>query len=109
MEAIAIVSLVSKVAQFVTFAKDLISTAIEIHQSTSGASEDTLSINVVYGKLRDFSTSIGPISEQSFTADGDNASAVSAIKQLAAICKDDCDRLLSITKKLEIQPQAKTR
>lgn len=108
MEAIAIVSLVSNVVQFVTFAKDLISTGIEIHQSTSGVSEDTLNINALYGKLCDFSTNIRSITEQRFLADGDIASAVSAIKQLAAICKGDCDRLLNITKKLKIKPEDKT-
>ncbi|KAM7211110.1 hypothetical protein V8F06_013506, partial [Rhypophila decipiens] len=108
MEALALVSLISNVVQSVTFAKYLISTGLDIRNSTSGTSEDVLCINSVYTKLSTFCAHMKSISDTKILADGEIASALSAIKDLSAKCKDDCDSLLRITEKLTLKAEEKT-
>ncbi|KAK4217514.1 hypothetical protein QBC37DRAFT_396671 [Rhypophila decipiens] len=100
MEVLALVSLISNVVQFVTFSKDLISTSLDIRYSTSGTSDDILCINSVYTKLSAFSAKMESISDTKILADGEIACALSAIKDLSAKCRIDCDSLLRITEKL---------
>jgi hypothetical protein len=104
MEALALVSLVSSV----TFAKELISTTVDIRNSTSGTSDSILSINAVYTKLSGFSAHMKTISDTKILAEGEIAYALSAIKDLSAVCSNDCDNLLRITEKLRVKPEGKT-
>ena len=105
MEPLAALSLASNVVQFVQFTSGLIRTAVEIHESSSGCTDDMMTLDAVYGRLGDLSHGLCSHSENDtigLGADG-FAKSVLAIKSLALSCKTDCDSLLSIVGKLKTQ------
>jgi hypothetical protein len=109
METLALLGLVSNLVQFVTFAKELISTSFEIHHSASGISDEILHINNVYGQLSGFSASIKVLSDAGFDSATEIAPAVSVIKQLSLVCASDCSNLLKVTQKLQVNAADKSR
>jgi len=109
METLALLGLVSNVVQFVAFAKDLISTSIEVHQSSSGISDDILHVNTVYGQLSGFGAGIKMFVDADFEAQSDIAPALAVMRQLSLVCKVDCSRLLKITEKLQVNANDKSR
>jgi len=105
MEPFAALSLASNVVQFVQFTSGLIRTAVEIHESSSGCTDDMMTLDAVYGHLGDLSHGLCSRSENDTIGLGTDgfAKSVLAIKSLALSCKTDCDSLLSMVGKLKMQ------
>ncbi|RYP12088.1 hypothetical protein DL767_011483 [Monosporascus sp. MG133] len=58
MEPLAAVGLASNVVQFVQFLSSLIHTAVEIHRSSSGITQDILTLDDLYEQLTDFNAKL---------------------------------------------------
>ncbi|KAI3336995.1 hypothetical protein HD806DRAFT_475355 [Xylariaceae sp. AK1471] len=120
MEALAALGLASNIVQFLDFTWRLTSATGQIANSTCGATERTIELDKIYGKLNTFSLSLLTPPK---TVDSDNESKrVQALfsnpvrdlqrqvivqshtrdlQELAADCSTLCQHLLSVTSKLQ--------
>jgi hypothetical protein len=114
MESLAALGVAASTAQFVTFASGLVSNAIEISGSASGATSQVLSMEVVYTQLKELASTLAatPVpdhpsavegAQHPGAAEGRMSSTAKAIQELSQSCRDDCEQLLDVTTKLKAQ------
>jgi len=108
MEALAALSVAASAVQFVTFASSLVSNVAEINDSSRGTTGNVLSLEVIHKRLAEVLKALAPDSPPDSEAATETheeesriAPSTKAIRELARICGDDCERLLSVTKKLK--------
>ncbi|GAW13640.1 hypothetical protein ANO14919_030270 [Xylariales sp. No.14919] len=99
MDALSALSIAGTVAQFVSFAGDLISQASELHGSVNTATAEVQNIDNVYSTLLEFSFGLKnanrDLSELEPNLEAGN------LLGLVAECQHDCDKLLDITRALK--------
>ncbi|KAK4217708.1 hypothetical protein QBC37DRAFT_396565 [Rhypophila decipiens] len=102
MDPVSAFGLASGVAQFVAFTSKLISTTVEISESASGATADTLALDTLYGKLSELSKSLSTGSGVSGAGQPAGLAQIYAgVSELSATCKNECDKLLTIVQHLK--------
>ncbi|KAI8961684.1 hypothetical protein F5Y11DRAFT_220603 [Daldinia sp. FL1419] len=113
MDPLTAFGLSASIVQFIGFASDLISRSREIYNSSKGCTNETETLDTVYGQLRNLSSSL----ETSFAQDlvieevqeKGIVQHVLAIADLASTCKLNCDRLLETVDELKGKNGAQTR
>src|SRR4051812_29185672 len=104
MEALAVLSVASAIAQFTDFTARLLSTSIEIYTNASGASADNMALEEVYSKVQELAGELGNATAQSTGTEAHphdpRAQTASRLERIAADCKRDCDALLEILDQL---------
>lgn len=111
MDPLTAFGLAANVVSFVSFASSLIKTSVELHQSSSDAPGDVLLLDKVYRDLETLSSRLeltchahGNARPWVPTSDEcEVEKTVLAVKGLAELCKEDCDKLLQITDKLRLR------
>lgn len=111
MDPLTALGLAANVAQFVSFASELISKSEEIYASAKGCTSKVLTLETVYLQLRDFSSSLELSSQKDpkLLAVQGTSKHVFAINDLSRSCKEDCDRLLEVLCKLQGGDGSKSR
>jgi hypothetical protein len=114
MDPLTALGLSASVAQFVSFASELISKSNEIYNSTKGCTGKVLTLETVYAQLRDLSSSLESSSQkdarlEAVEGTSDFVKHVFAINDLSWSCKKDCDRLLEVLRKLQVGDGSKNR
>ncbi|KAI0907245.1 hypothetical protein F4823DRAFT_626448 [Ustulina deusta] len=106
MDALSALSIAGTVAQFVSFAGDLISQASELHESASTSTAEVQNIDNVYSTLLEFSFGLKnanrDLSELESSLEAGN------LLGLVAECQHDCDKLLDLTRTLKSEGKHKT-
>lgn len=110
MESLAAIALAGNVLQFARFAYDLINNVHKIHSSELDSSEDEQHIENIQQRLLAFSNQLRSVSQSSNEQSGNsiNPSHVS-LTQLVKSCSDNCEKLLDITRKLQVKSDTKRR
>lgn len=109
MDPLTAFGLAANVISFVSFASGLIKTSVELHRSGADATGDVLSLEKVYEDLGALSTTLARTAHHNSrpwvpTLDEcEVENTVLAVKRLAELCKEDCDKLLQITDKLRLR------
>ncbi|KAI1348985.1 hypothetical protein F5Y01DRAFT_194745 [Xylaria sp. FL0043] len=106
MDALSALSIAGTVAQFASFAGELISQASELHESANASTAEVQNIDNVYSTLLDFSFGLK-------NANRDLSELESSLKAgnllgLVTECQRDCDKLLDITRTLKSEGKHKT-
>jgi hypothetical protein len=106
MDPLTALGLSANVAQFVSFASELISKSKEIYSSAKGCTRKVLTLETVYSQLRDLSSSLELSSRKDpklAAVEGTSkfVKHVFAINNLSQLCKNDCDRLMEALRKLQ--------
>ena len=114
MDPLTALGLSANVAQFLSFASELISKSKEIYTSTKGCTDNVLTLETVYTQLRDLSSTLESSSQkdsmlEALEGTSDFVKHVFAINDLSQSCKTDCDRLLEIFHKVQIGEGFKNR
>jgi hypothetical protein len=114
MDPLTALGLAANVAQFVSFASELISKSEEIYASAKGCTSKVLTLETVYLQLRDLSSSLELSSQKdpklvAVQGTSDFTKHVFAINDLSRSCKEDCDRLLEVLRKLRGGDGSKSR
>jgi hypothetical protein len=114
MDPLSALGISTAVVQFASFTSDLISKAKEVHASAKGCTEKILTLQTVYAQLQDLSSSLEASSRRDpklELVEGTSAfvTHIFAINDLARLCKEDCDRLLWATRKLQGNEGSKNR
>ena len=114
MDPLTALGLSASVAQFVSFASDLISKSKEIYTSAKGCTSKVLTLETAYAQLRDLSSSLELSSKkdpklEAVEGTSDFVKHVFAINDLSRSCKKDCDRLLEVIRKLQGGDGSKNR
>lgn len=106
MEPLAALGLAGNIVQFVHFASGLVETTVAIRRSSAGCTADVLTLDKVYGQLKNFDLKLtssydkavaGQAQENAFGSD------FTSFHELASLCKRDCERLLRVVDKLKTQ------
>jgi hypothetical protein len=114
MDPLTALGLSASVAQFVSFASELISKSKEIYTSARGCTEKMLTLETIYTRLRDLSTSLESSSQKdprlkAVEGTSEFVNHIFAINDLSGSCKMDCDRLLEVIRKLQGRDGVKNR
>lgn len=117
MDPVSALGLASNVAQFVQIAYSLIKTTADIQQSTTGAKEETLTLDLVYSKLSNLNKKLASCPDDGFqpepkhTApnDQDIIEAACGIAELSRACQNDCEKLLTVVGKLKGRGRSPSR
>lgn len=116
MDPLTALGLSASVAQFVSFAFELMSKSKEIYTSTKGCTDSVLALETVYNQLRDLSSSLESSSQKDLKLEAvreretsDFVKHVFAINDLSRSCKKDCDRLLEVLRRLQAGDRSKNR
>lgn len=114
MDPLTALGLSASVAQFVSFASELMSKSKEIYTSTKGGTDSVLTLETVYNQLRDLSSSLESSSQKDLKFEAvretsDFVKHVFAINDLSRSCKNDCDRLLEVLRRLQAGDGSKNR
>lgn len=102
MDPLSAFSLAASVVQFVAFTGGLLKKSVEIHDSASGL-PGALDIHDTYQKLTSLSTSLRGSAYDASTIDLEIRQDTESVKELASICKSDCEKLLSVLNKIKIE------
>ncbi|KAI8626215.1 hypothetical protein F5Y19DRAFT_229962 [Xylariaceae sp. FL1651] len=107
MDPLSAVGLAGTIIQFITFACSLLSKSSEIHNSVTGRSTDLTSIITVYEKLQAFSTQLtsqeNAASRLASSNEIESGHETSALKEILKASKTDCDQLLKVAQKLDVE------
>ncbi|KAK2607040.1 hypothetical protein N8I77_005749 [Diaporthe amygdali] len=103
MDPLSGAGLAGTVVQFVQFAANLFNVAKEIHRSASGISEETQSLDAIYTRLSALSSNLYHHGSTTHSRDGTTPQEAADVTMviLAKECKIDCDRLLSVLRRLK--------
>ncbi|KAL1850954.1 hypothetical protein Daus18300_012745 [Diaporthe australafricana] len=106
MDPLTALGLAAGVIQFVSFAAHLVSRTKEIHESATGKTKETATLESLYTKLQQMSLRLEESSKRDATLEivegsTDFVNHVFAINDLSRICEGDCRRLLNIVSKLK--------
>ena len=108
MDPLTALSLAGNVIQFVEFASSLVTCALAVHASASGQSGNSRRLEDIYSTLSELSRDL-PASTAAPADSGSQYSAppsrnAEAVARLAALCQEDCDKLLVVVKRLMPKP-----
>ncbi|KAI1734086.1 hypothetical protein F4680DRAFT_439415 [Xylaria scruposa] len=114
MESLAALGLAAAVVQFVDFTKDLILDSRDIYRSGKGALDDNLQLEQICEVLKRLSGELIAKEDALILSGGSEYHLVPekdalGLKNLALSCRNDCDELLSIMRKLSIDNGANRR
>lgn len=114
MDPLTAFGLSASVAQFVSFASELISKSKEIYASAKGCTGKVLTLEKVYTRLRDLSSSLESSSQRDLRLEAAEGMSefkrhVFAINDLSGSCKKDCDRLLEVFRRLQCGDGSRSR
>lgn len=113
MDPVTALGLASNVVQFVQFASDLVKTAIEVRRSSSGCTADILTLDTLYGQLNDFNAELlsGRDNASSYLNGPGSKSDKNAtsFRTLSLLCQSDCEKLLLVVRKLQVQDGSRGR
>jgi hypothetical protein len=114
MDPLTALGLSASVAQFVSFASELMSKSKEIYTSAKGCTDKVLTLETIYTQLRDLGSSLESSSQkdpklEAVEGTSDFVKHVFAINDLSRLCKKDCDRLLEVLRKLQVGDGSKNR
>src|ERR1700761_6113881 len=106
MDPLSALGVAANVVQFISFAFELISVSKEIYNSANGSSNKAQSLETAYSHLGELSSSLELSSrkESKLIAAAHTSNIVGqvlAIKDISQICKNDCDRLLELLRKIQ--------
>lgn len=105
MDPLTALGLAANVVQFVSFASKLLSASNEIYTSGKVCSSKVSTLETIYEQLQNLSSSLELSSRKDSTlmlveGTSDFVKHVFAINELSRACKEDCDRLLEVIRKL---------
>ncbi len=95
MDPISALGLAANIFQFIDFGTNLLSGALEIYQSTTGASSENIEIEEISERLSSFSDELS-------TSSASRSSRDLAIAKFASRCKEVSDELLAVVAKLKV-------
>lgn len=106
MDPLTALGLAAGVVQFVSFAAHLISKTKAVHDSSSGQTDEVVTLEATYTRLQELSQNLETCSRPDPTLEivegnTDYVKNVLAIKDLSRNCEGDCQRLLKIVDKLK--------
>lgn len=106
MDPLTALGLAAGVVQFVSFASHLITKTKEIHASSSGQTDETVTLETTYTRLHELSEKLETCSRpdpmlEIVEGDTDYVQNVLAIKDLSHSCEADCQKLLKVVEKLK--------
>ncbi|KAI1291312.1 hypothetical protein F5Y03DRAFT_42285 [Xylaria venustula] len=106
MDALSALSIAGTVAQFVSFAGELLSQASELHGSATSSTAEVHNIDNVYSTLLEFSSGLKNANRDlsDFKSDLDAGNLIGLVVE----CQHDCDKLLTITRTLKSEGNHKT-
>ncbi|KUJ09979.1 uncharacterized protein LY89DRAFT_689860 [Mollisia scopiformis] len=102
-EAFAALNIAANIAQFVDYAKQLISSSKEIYSSLDGARDEYKALKVIIEDIKTANDELHPRSSPSPSTDEVR------FRKLAAECEPLADKLLAILKDLEVASDARFR
>jgi hypothetical protein len=113
MDPITALGLASNAVQFLSFGTELLKTARAIHRTTSTGVSEVLTLEKVYGDLKNLNSELlsGCANSSSYLngpgsqPDQQNTS----FRTLILSCQTDCEKLLDIVEKLKMQDGSKGR
>jgi len=98
MDPLTALSLAGTVIQFVQFVSGLLSSAAKIHDSITGSTSDGDYLESISSRLADLSGSLLNKASGTRTTQGTDEEA--AMVKAAMGCKNDCDRLVELLRKI---------
>ena len=106
MDPLAALGLAANLAQFVSFASELLSRSREIYASAKGCTTNVLTLETIYSQLRELSSGLELSSRRdpklvAVEGTSEFVKHVFAINNLSQLCKNECDRLLEALRKLQ--------
>ncbi|KAJ5360510.1 hypothetical protein N7517_009701 [Penicillium concentricum] len=113
MDPLTALGLASNVVQFVQFASNLVKIAVEVRRSSSGCTDDILTLDTLYGQLNDFNSELlsGRDNASSYlNGPGSKSNKNStSLRTLSLLCQSDCEKLLLVVRKLKVQDGSRGR
>jgi hypothetical protein len=111
MDPSSALGLAANVLQFVQFAFGLLTNAQRIHLSGPGPSGEEQSVEGIYARLLDFSTLFEgmPQSQNEDAVVFQSSKYFFALAKLVEECRGHCEKLLGITRKLQVKDGTKAR
>ncbi|KAI1740933.1 hypothetical protein F4680DRAFT_447784 [Xylaria scruposa] len=107
MDPLTAVGLASNVVQFVHFTSDLIHTAVKIHKSSIGCTDDVLTLDSLYQQLSAFNDGFSSGSKNAHGylngRGNESTQGIPSFHALSLLCKSDCEKLLSVVDTLKKQ------
>lgn len=104
------------IVAFVQFAGSILSGARKLHGSTSGASDQTDSLEALFGTLSGFGSRLkleqgpsiaqGGLQPTSVSASSTSSVHAAQLQSLASKCDADCDRLLVLLRRLNVKTRS---
>ena len=94
MEALAAISLVAAVAQFVDYSHRLLSSTAEIVQSADGATAEALKTECIVSHVQQLSEALATPSAPEPSGATIPETEAAALRDLASLCRDECTALL---------------
>ena len=106
MDPLTALGISASVAQFVSFASELISKSKEIYVSAKGCTSKVLTLESLYEQLQSLSSCLEASSRKdprltALEKQPDFVKHVFSINELSLLCKNDCDKLLEALRKLQ--------
>jgi hypothetical protein len=103
-EAFAALSIAANVAQFVDYARQLVSGGKEIYNSLEGARQEHQALKIIIEDIKNLSDETKPTQSISHASADEKA-----LLKIAAECEPLADKLLTILKDLEVPNDARFR
>jgi len=94
MEALAAISLVAAIAQFVDYSHRLLSNTAEIVRSVDGATAEALKTENIFGHVQRLSEALAAPSAPGASGAVIPEPEATALRDLAALCRNECTALL---------------
>ena len=116
MDPLSALGLAGNVVAFVQFSASLVKGTYSIYNSPTGQSGELQDLESIYSKLAELSSKLGKprpggvcdINGNDGETESDIAQAGS-LEQLAEMCREDCEKLLSIVSKLKVKGSRRSR
>jgi hypothetical protein len=102
-EAFAALSIAANIAQFVDYARQLISSSKEIYNSLDGARDEHQGLKLIIEDIKNLANETRPANAGSYSTDE------IGFRKLAAECEPLADKLLAILKDLEVPNDTRFR
>jgi hypothetical protein len=103
-EAFVALSIAANIAQFVDYARKLISSGKEIYNSVDGARDEHQALRIIVEDIKNLSDEATPADSNSQLLPDETA-----LRKLAAECEPLADTLLALLKDLEVPSDARFR